>query len=417
MEFIQTVYPPRHKTLYPQVQQLEAGTYAQISDAGEIDANEYYQYYHHPEERELEDFAGELKDVFYSVFQDVLARLKNKTAVIPLSGGYDSRIIALMLKEFGMDNIVAFTYGKKDNAEARVSKSMADRLGLDWKFVEYRREDWKKWSESDEWKEYVQFAANGTSVAHIQDFPATKEIVREHPGDLVFVPGHSGDFVAGSHLPYEITLDKPYTKDEVVQFILDKHFRLWELRGGIRTNAPDVVREIEASFGELPYENKEEASALFEYWDWRERQAKFIINSLRVYEFYEKSWDIPLWDDRFMEFFKKVPVKWRYKKYLYDYTLHKMFPDYFPKPTGEMSPSLKQKYGRLYPLAKKLYNKMRILSQYHKDPKGWFGICGDYGNYLKQLSFMYDHHIFKQPSNITSFLAKDYILSINRKKK
>ena len=163
----------------------------------------------------------------------------------------------------------------------------------------------------------------------------------------------------------------------------------------------------------MPFETNEEASALFEYWDWKERQAKFIINSVRVYEFYQKEWEIPLWDDRLMEFFKKVPVKYRYKKYLYDYTLHKMYPAYFPepaKPDGQKT--LKSKYGALYPLAKKVYNQKKLLQQYYTEPMEWYGIYPTYSKYLKELSFRDNHLKYKQPYNINSFLAKDYILHL-----
>lgn len=413
-EFLITGFTANEKTLYKEVYQIEAGSYVRILEDGKVINNEYYQFYHQPVEKDIEQFSQELKTVLLAVFDDLIKRLINKTPILPLSGGYDSRIIALLLKEYGVEGIASFTYGKKENKEALVSKDIADRLGLSWEFIEYKKDDWHRWYHSKEWKDYVDYAVNGSSMAHLQDWPAVREIIAKQDKDYVFIPGHSGDFVAGSHLAYEITVDKEFSSEDVIQFILQKHHKLWEIDNGIHVSGQDILSEIKRSFGDLPYQTNEQASALFEYWDWKERQAKFIINSIRVYEFYEKGWAIPLWDDRLMEFFKTVPVEFRFKKYLYDYTLHQMYPDYFPKPEKPMGKetSLKEKYGVLYKTAKKLYNKKKLYQQYYKEPMEWYGIYKSYPDYLKALSFKYDQRKYSQPYNINSFLAKDYIQSL-----
>lgn len=413
-EFILTGFTAGNKTMLEDFFQIEAGCYLEVSGLEDPVQKEYYQFYHQPMDLSLEEYSGQLKEIFLQVFDDLYKRLLNKTPILPLSGGYDSRIIALLLREYGVSNITSFTYGKVGNKESIVSKDIADRLGLDWHFIEYKKENWRTWYQSEEWKEYVEFAGNASSMAHLQDWPAVTEIVRKQDEDYVFIPGHSGDFLAGSHLPYEITLDKKFTKKDVVQFILQKHHKLWEMGKGIELQGKDILEEIERSFGQLNYETNEQASALFEYWDWKERQAKFIINSVRVYEYYQKSWEIPLWDDRLMEFFKKVPVELRFKKYLYDYTLHQMYPSYFPapmKPEGNQA-SLKNKYGMFYGVAKKAYNQKKLYQQYFTEPMEWFGIYGSYPGYIRELSFTYDKIKYKQPYNINSFLVKDYILSL-----
>ncbi|MBS4190232.1 hypothetical protein KHA94_08455 [Bacillus sp. FJAT-49705] len=414
-EFLITGFTANEKTLYEGVYQIEAGSYIRIHEEGKVDKQEYYQFYHHPVNKDIEEFSEELKTVLLAVFEDLIKRLINKAPILPLSGGYDSRIIALLLKEYGIEDISSFTYGKRENKEALVSKDIANRLGLKWDFIEYKKEDWHRWYHSQEWKDYVNFAVNGSSMAHLQDWPAVREILAKQDKDYVFIPGHSGDFVAGSHLAYEITMDREFTLDDVIQFSLQKHHKLWEMDRGIHQSGEDVLAEIRRSFGDLPYETNEQASALFEYWDWRERQAKFIINSVRVYEFYQKSWEIPLWDDRLMEFFKTVPVELRFKKFLYDYTLHQMYPDYFPKPekpAAVKAVSLKEKYGILYKPAKKLYNQKKLFERYYTEPMEWYGIYKSYPDYLKALSFKYDRIKYKQPYNINSFLAKDYIQSL-----
>jgi asparagine synthase (glutamine-hydrolysing) len=60
--------------------------------------------------------------------------------VVPLSGGLDSRIIVAMLKRLGVEDVICFTYGKKGNREAEISRQVAEALGYRWYFVEYTKE-------------------------------------------------------------------------------------------------------------------------------------------------------------------------------------------------------------------------------------------------------------------------------------
>ncbi|EDL64357.1 asparagine synthase family protein [Bacillus sp. SG-1] len=413
-EFIITGVTTNDKTLFKGVKQVEAGCYIK-NETDNLKMYRYYSFYHSPIEKDLISLSEEFESVLIEVFKDLGERTKNKKIVLPLSGGYDSRIIALLLKKFGNDNIIAFTYGKRQNKEAGISEGIAHGLNIPWEFYEYKKEDWYSWYNSDQWQKYVDFAVNGSNLAHLQDWPAVTKLVENHPEDLVFIPGHSGDFVAGSHLPYEITEDRNFSMDDVISFILKKHYKLWDI-GSIAEKRPDLINEIRESIQHLPYKSNEEASASFEYWDWKERQAKFIINSLRVYEFYQQNWEIPLWDDRIMDFFKKVPVSLRFNKYLYDYTLHRMFPDYFdmPQKLSGKEASLSQKYGKLYGVGKKVYQKKKLWQQYYKDPMEWYGIFPDYKSYILALRFRINGLTYKNPYNINSFLVKDYILKNRR---
>lgn len=414
-EFILTGFTAGKKTLYDDKYQLEAGTYLEFDKNGKPAEHIYFEYYHAPIFRELESLSKELEEIMHQVFRDLSARLAGKRVILPLSGGYDSRIVALLLKKHGVKNISAFTYGKKGNQEALISKEIADKLDIEWQFIEYNKKDWHEWYNSSEWEQYVDFAVNGSSMAHLQDWPAVTQITSKNAEPSVFIPGHSGDFLAGSHLAYEITIpEQQFTANDVIQFILQKHHKLWTIDKGIERLGSDVIAEITQSFAHLPYRTNEEASAAFEYWDWKERQAKFIINSVRVYEFYGQEWEIPLWDDRLMKFFMTVPVEYRFKKYLYDYTLHKMFPEYFPLPAkvDGKNTSLKEKYGVFYKTAKKLYNKKKLLEQYYTEPMEWYGIYNSYPEYLRELSFKWNGIHYRQPYNINSFLVKDYIRNL-----
>ena len=122
---------------------------------------------------------------------------------------------------------------------------------------------------------------------HIQDWPAVFELNAsgELPREAVFVPGHSGDFLAGSHIPRWYPTRKRIKRDEILQSILDVHYSLWDWptpgAGNLRT---EFIHRIDEIIGPVIDASPEDAADMFECWDWSERQSKFIVNSVRVYE-------------------------------------------------------------------------------------------------------------------------------------
>jgi asparagine synthase (glutamine-hydrolysing) len=49
--------------------------------------------------------------------------------------------------------------------------------------------------------------------------------------------------------------------------------------------------------------------ALYEFWEWSERQPKATVNNQRLYEFFGYQWALPLWDAEMMDFWAKVPYE------------------------------------------------------------------------------------------------------------
>ena len=64
---------------------------------------------------------------------------------------------------------------------------------------------------------------------------------------------------------------------------------------------------------------------LYEIFDWRERQSKYIMSSTKPYEFFGFKYALPLRDKRFIELWDCVPLKWRYRRYLYRLFLSRLF--------------------------------------------------------------------------------------------
>ena len=322
-EFQLTGYVTGRDTLYKNVKQLQAGeclVYANNQLAVEC----YYTFDHRePESYREETLLEELDGVAKKSIQRLIQYANGRQIVIPLSGGYDSRLIATLLKEANYENILAFTYGAKGNKEADYSKIVADKLGLKWHFIEYTEALWKAAWKTEERKAYQVFGSGWNSIPHVQDWLAVK-IMKEQgivQSDAVFAPGHSGDMVAGSHIPSFIhqNLDAKYTKDKLVEHLFNKHYCL-TIHENVKPSISAFKEKIENSLVlKTTYSAKEFANECERY-NWQNRQSKFIFNSVRVYEFFDYDWWIPLWDKEFVKFFEGLPLCLRnhewYKEYV-----------------------------------------------------------------------------------------------------
>jgi asparagine synthase (glutamine-hydrolysing) len=119
--------------------------------------------------------------------------------------------------------------------------------------------------------------------------------------DCLFVPGHSGDFVAGSHIPANAFERPNFTLADAADVVFAKHYLLAPLKffETSRQNWAELIRDRLERDG---IATAWEYADVFEKWDWQERQAKFICNPVRVYYFFGYDWWMPLWDKEFMGF-------------------------------------------------------------------------------------------------------------------
>ena len=331
VEFLLAGYVTGTQTLDSRVRQLQAGEALEVTREGAATAVVTHRYYRFVHEDPLETGEDELLERLDDATMRSMERLAHvaggRQIAIALSGGLDSRLIAMSLKRLGYPNLLAYSYGLPGNAETAVSREVAAQLGIPWRFVEYSKEKWHALTQTEAWTQYTKLGEGMVSVAHLQDWPAVMEMT--HTGmvaeDAVFCPGHSADFVAGSHLPPALVRKTGHCLEEVVRTIYGDHYCLGTLGfaqsivpGGRQVSAAAVAARIRATLADLSAATADQAANAYEYWDWQERQAKFICNSLRVYEYFGHEWWTPFWDTEFTRFWQTVPLEFRIGKRLYD---------------------------------------------------------------------------------------------------
>jgi len=225
--------------------------------------------------------------------------------VVPLSGGHDSRIIVNYLYRLGIKNVICYSYGKINNEQSVISKQVADTLGYEWHFIEYTEDKWQNLHETNLIEKFIDFGFNGGSTANLQDFLAVYELNKQGivKKNDIFVPGHTLDFITGGHLN---NLDKKCrNKKDAINRVIKQHT--------IRKKSSLIKKAI----GELFDQSTVNPCEFQEYFNWQERQAKFIVNSIKVYEFFGYESRIPFWDKELVDFWLTVPSVYRIKRNIF----------------------------------------------------------------------------------------------------
>lgn len=318
-DFLWAGYPTGTTTLVDGVNQIPAGMYLQYNiNTKEKSLVEYFRFLPTNSDSDTENQLSErLSELLYESIMRIVKVARGKI-IVPLSGGIDSRVIAALLRKIGFDNVLCFSYGRKGNPESESSKKVAEVLGYEWHFIEYSPDTWATCMFSQEMKDYVVYSCNGCSMPICSNWYAVKALCESGKvcaGDT-FIPGHAGDFLAGSHIPREYSTNhRIIDQENIAEHIVKKHFSLWP------GPPPETIllRLLDdfPSIGNDTTLNNIEAASLYEMWDWRERQAKFIINSNRIYEFFRCNWLTPLWDSQLTDFYLTVPFRLRYKRTLF----------------------------------------------------------------------------------------------------
>lgn len=339
LEFRMSGYVTGRETIYRHLYQLQSGELLIWDNSAlGLSRQRYYIFYPKDIRQEKEDILiEELGEITNKIFHRVIDHAKGRMISVPLSGGLDSRLILCKLKELGYDNLRAYSYGPKGNWEAKAAKHVAEKLGVPWKFYPLLRGPSKKFFWSEERKKYWHFADGLSTTPTFQDIASLIERKKgkDLPEDAVIINGQSGDFITGGHIP-SVLVQKKVEMHKLIRAIVEKHMALW-----IRYKTPDNYGLIEDKISDLlgevsEYEyEKKDIAHLFEFWEYQERQCKYVVNHQRSYDYIGFDWELPLWQDEYILFWENIPVELKfeqhlYKRYLRTYNYNGLFKEFNP---------------------------------------------------------------------------------------
>ena len=316
--FRATGYVTGSATLAEDVKQIEAGQYISLED-NELTPKFYHTFIQKTEKKSFDEAKSELRTIMGRVGKRLATLLGGRPVAIPLSGGLDSRIIAFLLRENGYNNVKCFTYGvQKGNPELERARKVAETLGYDWIFIDYNLYKNNNFLGTEQFANYVNHASQLCSKFYFSEYFAAEYLKNGLglPLETVFIPGHSGDSISGSHLrPYMNNYHNIKTIAKTIQY---SQFNLIEMSGEERRKC---TKEIAM---QLSRDNCTDYQA-FENWIMKERQAKYIVNSCRIWEFHGYKYALPLWDKELADFLIRQPFEYRLYQKLYRTVLKEWF--------------------------------------------------------------------------------------------
>lgn len=329
--FLATGYVLNNLTLIKNIFQVEAGEYIKAGDS--FSRKFYHDIYYAPVvKKDFSTSAYELNNLISVVFRNHFQALSDKFIVIPLSGGFDSRLVASMCSKYHPENVLCYTYGTENNCEVAPAKEVARRLGFKWINIIYNSGLIEGYLNDDLFKNYYPYVSNLSSMFFMQEYFAVKYIKENRlvPENSVFIPGFCGDVLAGCNLfP---SMNKSANKEQIAMVIYKEFFRL------TKPNRSKTASIIKLICDKIPH-GKNEIWKIFEGWDHKEPKAKFNVNSAKVFSFFEYNFVLPLWDSQLEDFFSTLPFQFKLDKKLYDYVLTEyVFKDLNLNLSNELNP-------------------------------------------------------------------------------
>ena len=151
-------------------------------------------------------------------------------------------------------------------------------MGYKWIFIPYSRKEIRNLRKNEQFNSYLIWAG-GASTPHIQEFLAVKRLIDENkiPEEAVFVPGHTGDLVSGGQIIDDELALRSTNWEDCLPVLNKKFYKS-------RALAPNLLNRLQESYRDL-FEGFSEPPSALEWFNILERQAKFIVNSIRLYEF------------------------------------------------------------------------------------------------------------------------------------
>ncbi len=258
-----------------------------------------------------------------ATFERVVTEANGRPIWVTLSSGLDSRLVLAKLKALGYENLHCVSYGPPGNDDARGAAEIAAEIGVPWTFVPYAARAVRAFYHSKERSEYWKFASGGASVPFMVDEIAMHQLVRDgrikSPGETILINGQSGDFTSGGHLTGKhldpLDPERSYPLKLIVNAIMTKHFSQRTRSGADNLHIDAKIREkLGVKDGQY---TGQELAQLYETWESDERQAKYVVNGQRSYDFLGLGWRLPLWDKELFDFWRSVPYHYKLHQRLY----------------------------------------------------------------------------------------------------
>jgi asparagine synthase (glutamine-hydrolysing) len=338
-----------------------------------------------PESRMKKTETQTLAGLIRRRFASWMEHFGDRKILLPLTGGYDSRLLACLLKESGFTRVITATWGREGNSDGMRASVVAARLGFRHLFIPYTNHLIGNFPEDEQFLDYASYAGHYTSMPFLQDYFAIRELIKtgEIDKETIVIPGHPGDFIRGSHHYQGL---QTATQIQIAQHIMMQFSNSLPLD---KTN----TQEVQLQISEQLFDKRLSGRQNFDRWDFEERQCKLIANSSAVYSYFGLQCVTPLFDKELTGFMLSLPFRERLSGRLYFDTLEKEF---FRK--------FEVQYGtQRYPEADFAWHgwKNRLIRMIPHQIKKWYYPVDDpifYHEITKKLRKSFKNMTFRDPA-------------------
>ena len=347
------------KTLFKNIQQVPAGVICKVSKNG-VEYSNYWQFeYADKQIGDVNEAVSVISDGYDRLFKTCKELVGNKTVVIPLSGGYDSRLVLNGLLKNGVskEKIITFTYGRTGYEDGVLSKQIADAVGVKHYFVDYCTTEAKSFFEK-EYPKFSLYAGMTVSVPCVQEWYAVNQLKLQGVIDenCIFMPGYGG--VLPGHYVRQFMLEENGNDKNKIS----EHIKNTLLLNGARPNENDV-RELQEVFISSKYFKGSTDINYIEGYEsliYSEEQAKFILNAARDYELVGCQWITPFFFKEQYEVWGKIDNKLRWCNNAY----FKCMETYFLPVLGEIpftGSKVSKRANNGFTIAERIASKLQMI--------------------------------------------------------
>ena len=202
-----------------------------------------------------------------------------------------------------------------------------EKLNVKYYFDELDLDTEKKFYKSKIFRKYLNYSNMHHSVQYFQGISTLNRMKKKKliKKDAIIITGNSGDYITGLHLSGFLK-QKINNKKKIFDFILDKHFNLWNNKDPSLRDEITLLIQNQKKLYEKKFFKKLNLNDFYEFYEYENRQSKYVININRVAEFFGLDWRMPLWDSRFINFWNHIPDRHKIDQKLYVNTINSYNP-------------------------------------------------------------------------------------------
>ena len=294
------------------------------------------------------------KDIAYSL-ED---KIPQELCVIPLSGGYDSRFLACLLRHKFKGEVISYTFQRGPSFETYCAKKIAKRLNFNHIIAELDIECYDSFADK-----IIKDSSGLLTPMHVHGIYASKKYLTMEQKKYNRIFGYYCDAATGQ-------VAEDHTSPNIIKS--PKALIDYYLRNSILRNNSELVYEllldkIQIIFDEFKQYNSE-ISYFHEYFIVIQRHNNKLTH---IFDYHRKDCNVyePSVDKVFCEFFFGIPQKYRKKEKLFFETCLQLWPDIFSLPTTHLEQSIMLKnFKRVCNLIQYILDKIYGNQKIFKSP-------------------------------------------------